>query len=328
MWGASGGFVTIAVPTYNRVHCLSEALRSAQEQTYDDLEILVGDNASSDDTETLVRDAQKRDSRIRYFRNAQNLGMVANWNALLHQARGSLFLLLSDDDILDRDAISALALPFEDPRVALVYSRVYRIDAGGRPLAISRRGPLRESGVSFVTGSLEGRRDVWPAALMSRRSHITRAGGFPNIGAATDFAQRLAVAIQGEVVFIDRPLVRYRVHVGMESMNVQAVLESRMNFREWARQSSSPLRHFAAEIDTWLLRSTRTVLAAALLRRDSKAAVAAEDMLHHLAESRRSIRLLRLCYSNPLARAAWDVRRRLRERSVRRVAGQSQIPGP
>lgn len=96
--------VTIGISTYNRAHSyLPQALDSALAQTYPNLEIIVSDNCSSDDTPAVV--AAKSDPRLRYFRQPSNIGPNNNFNFCLEQARGDYFLLLHDDDRIDPDFV-------------------------------------------------------------------------------------------------------------------------------------------------------------------------------------------------------------------------------
>jgi glycosyltransferase involved in cell wall biosynthesis len=96
--------VTIAIPTYNRAdRYLRQTLTSALTQTYPNIEIIVSDNCSTDHTETVVKEFS--DSRIRYFKHEKNIGPYNNWDFCLQQAEGTYFLLLHDDDLIDRDFI-------------------------------------------------------------------------------------------------------------------------------------------------------------------------------------------------------------------------------
>ncbi|MBS3937574.1 MAG: glycosyltransferase family 2 protein, partial [Peptococcaceae bacterium] len=105
--------VTVAIPTRNRANYLREAIRSALSQTYTALEVIVSDNASADNTQEVVNGFS--DPRIRYFRHETGLEMVSNWNYCLEQATGEFFLLLSDDDALESDAITWFVEQFADP---------------------------------------------------------------------------------------------------------------------------------------------------------------------------------------------------------------------
>jgi glycosyltransferase involved in cell wall biosynthesis len=92
--------VTVAVPTFNRVGYLRGCIESIRSQTYTNLEILVGDNASTDSTAEAIHALEAAEPRLRALFHDENLGMVGNFNALLRAARGQYFLLLSDDDLL------------------------------------------------------------------------------------------------------------------------------------------------------------------------------------------------------------------------------------
>jgi hypothetical protein len=90
--------VTIGVPVYNGAQFLAEALRSALAQDYEPLEIIVFDNASTDDTETITRSFD--DPRLHYIRNETNIGAVANFRQALRRANGEYFTWLAHDDVL------------------------------------------------------------------------------------------------------------------------------------------------------------------------------------------------------------------------------------
>ena len=91
--------VTIAVPTFNRAGLLQACLARLLPQAEANTEILVSDNASSDETAALL--AGIRHDRFRVIRNATNLGLFGNLNACLAQATGEYILFLSDDDLIE-----------------------------------------------------------------------------------------------------------------------------------------------------------------------------------------------------------------------------------
>jgi glycosyltransferase involved in cell wall biosynthesis len=98
--------VTIGLPTYNRAPSLPRAISSALAQTYRNLELVISDNASTDGTQRLCREASEQDARVRYFRQPVNIGPTANFNAVLSAARGEFFMWLADDDWLDHSFVS------------------------------------------------------------------------------------------------------------------------------------------------------------------------------------------------------------------------------
>jgi glycosyltransferase involved in cell wall biosynthesis len=105
--------VSIGIPTYNRADgFLRQALQSAVDQTYPNVEIIVSDNCSTDQTESLVRSFSS--SRIRYHKHPQNIGAINNFNYCLEQASGHYFLMLHDDDLIDPDLIDCCMVAVND----------------------------------------------------------------------------------------------------------------------------------------------------------------------------------------------------------------------
>ena len=95
----TGPLVTVAVPTFNRPVGLARTLSSICSQTYQNLEIIVSDNASTDvEVEKVVREVMARDKRVTYHRHAENLGAMANFSSLVSKGTGEFFMWAADDD--------------------------------------------------------------------------------------------------------------------------------------------------------------------------------------------------------------------------------------
>jgi len=126
--------VTIGIPTYNRAdRYLKEVVESAINQTYPNLEIIVSDNCSPDDTGQIVESFNN--SRIRYHRHDINIGGNANFNFCLKQAKGAFFLLLHDDDLIDRDFIETCINALNDRNeIGIVRTGTREIDKDGNVL--------------------------------------------------------------------------------------------------------------------------------------------------------------------------------------------------
>ncbi|GJL63794.1 MAG: hypothetical protein NPIRA04_24480 [Nitrospirales bacterium] len=137
--------VTIGIPTYNRANAfLPQALESAIAQTYENLEIIVSDNCSTDNTETVVKGYG--DPRIKYFRHGKNIGPLGNSNFCLEQAQGEYFLQLHDDDVIDPDFIEVcMKAERTFPGVGVIRTGVRVIDG---------EGTVTQSNPNTVEGSL------------------------------------------------------------------------------------------------------------------------------------------------------------------------------
>lgn len=90
--------VSLGMPVYNGANFIKEAISSLLEQTYQDFELIIVDNASTDDTEAICRAFAETDDRIRFYRNSENIGAGKNFNLAVTYARGEFFKWAAHDD--------------------------------------------------------------------------------------------------------------------------------------------------------------------------------------------------------------------------------------
>jgi len=104
--------VSICIPTYNRLAFLQEAVTSALNQSYDNIEIIIGQDPTLNGIDKSIQEwavaQQKKDNRIIYFFNKTNLGLGGNWNACLQKATGDYYIMIGDDDRLLPNCIEKL----------------------------------------------------------------------------------------------------------------------------------------------------------------------------------------------------------------------------
>ncbi|QRP45444.1 glycosyltransferase family A protein [Amycolatopsis sp. FDAARGOS 1241] len=124
--------LTIGLPVYNGEEFLGEALDALLGQTYEDFELIISDNASADATEEICRQYAGKDARIRYVRQARNIGATPNHNVLLDLARGELFKWASHDDLYGRELIAKCVEALDErPDVIVAHSHQAIIDGDG-----------------------------------------------------------------------------------------------------------------------------------------------------------------------------------------------------
>lgn len=141
--------VSICIPTYRGAEFIGATLQSVVDQTYRNLEIVVLDDNSPDETSAVVR--KFTDPRINYVRNPSNLGPQGNWNRCLELAAGKYFKLLPHDDLLSRDCIANQVRIFEadtDEKIALVF--------GARKIMKPDNSLLMERGLKAPAGPISG----------------------------------------------------------------------------------------------------------------------------------------------------------------------------
>jgi glycosyltransferase involved in cell wall biosynthesis len=105
--------VSICIPTYNYAQYIGEALRSACEQTFRNIEIIVIDDASTDDTVSLVEAVAADEPRLRLVRNPRNLGLQANYNRCIEVAEAEYVKILCADDLLAPDCVERMVAVLE-----------------------------------------------------------------------------------------------------------------------------------------------------------------------------------------------------------------------
>lgn len=111
------GMVSVGVPTYNRPDLLRRALEIITNQTYSNLEIIVSDNASTDlKVRQVVDEFASRDPRITYYRQENNVGVLANADFVLRESQGEYFAWFSDDDWRSPEFIEILIEELENNR--------------------------------------------------------------------------------------------------------------------------------------------------------------------------------------------------------------------
>lgn len=171
--------VSIGVPTYNVGEGIHRSIESLQRQTYTNIEILVSDDCSTDETRCILNKIAERDSRVHISVNSCRIGAVGNFNATLAKARGALFFWHAQDDFRDPSFIEMCVDEFHRDSDLTYCSSLIR-DKGAR---MYHRDLIAPSAL-FTTLKTPWARFVW--------AHITRHGSIGFYGMfRTDFLRGL-----------------------------------------------------------------------------------------------------------------------------------------
>jgi glycosyltransferase involved in cell wall biosynthesis len=121
--------VSIGLPVYNGENYLAEAIDSILAQTFEDFELIISDNASTDRTQEICEAYAAKDGRIRYYRSEVNKGSAWNFNRVFELARGEYFKWAAHDDYIAPEYLArAVEVLDQDPSVVLSYPRVTIVD--------------------------------------------------------------------------------------------------------------------------------------------------------------------------------------------------------
>lgn len=124
--------VSIFLPVYNGENYVREAIRSVLDQTFKDYELIICDNASTDATSDICREAASHDSRVKYFRSDVNRGLAWNYNRAFDLASGDYVMWIGHDDLLVKDYISrCVEILDQDPGSVLCFANSNDIDEKG-----------------------------------------------------------------------------------------------------------------------------------------------------------------------------------------------------
>jgi glycosyltransferase involved in cell wall biosynthesis len=124
--------VSVGLPVFNGANYVRKAIESLLQQTYGNIEILISDNASEDDTYAICAGFAEADDRIRLSRNDTNIGAAANYNRVVHMARGEYFVWANHDDLWDPTYVErCVEVLSQDPSYVLAYAKSKTIDSAG-----------------------------------------------------------------------------------------------------------------------------------------------------------------------------------------------------
>ena len=206
--------ISIGMPLYNAALYLEGALDSLLAQSEPDFELFISDNASTDKTEEICRAYANRDPRIRYTRNAENIGAAANFNRVFHETNAPYLVWAAFDDRWHPDFLRETAAALDaKPEACMASTGIVFIDEDGNPVS---RGADHQN---FSTEGLSAPdalqalllRGGWYGAYsLMRRRHLAATPLFEGVPGA-DAILQLAMLLQGDVVLVPKPLFYYRV---------------------------------------------------------------------------------------------------------------------
>jgi glycosyltransferase involved in cell wall biosynthesis len=214
------------MPAYNSSKWIGEAIESVLAQTWDNFELVIADDASSDSTVAIARSYS--DPRIRIETTGRNIGNPENSNAAVRLSAGTYVKFLHADDTLAPECVEEMvALVEEDERIGLVFARREILVEDEADLAWSQQYSKLHERFSQLQRSNEGRvlfmqlleagvEENWigePSAVMVSRRCLEESGLFnPRIYQIPDLELWMRIMLRHRVGFVDRPLCVYRRH--------------------------------------------------------------------------------------------------------------------
>lgn len=220
--------ISICLPIFNAAAFLDAALESILSQSFEDFEVLVADDCSSDSSPEILAKFTKADSRIKCFRNEKNQGAVRNYNNCFARARGEFIKPFGADDIMHSQHLSKLIEPFSEFGEALALVSCAR-------QVIDEHGNKQEVASSFSKSGLHKGAEIRkqsllrfvhifnligePSCVMFRRSQLSPEGFNGSYYHMTDLDLWMSLLKDGDLFYIAEALCYYRKHKGTTTSN-------------------------------------------------------------------------------------------------------------
>ena len=224
--------VSIFIPAYNAAAYLEETIRGIVDQTFQDWDLVVVDNASTDSTpDILLRlAAELRDPRIRFLTNQNTLSMVENWNIGLQHSKGEFIKMICADDIPSKDCLERQVRALREHPSAILTSGA-RLIINSKGKILFTRNAIRKKGV--YTGTSMIRQCIFagtniigdPVCVLWRRAGTDQLGFFdPSILYCTDLEYWLRLLSIGDLYYDTAPVAFYRIHKSSAGVGLAGVV--------------------------------------------------------------------------------------------------------
>jgi glycosyltransferase involved in cell wall biosynthesis len=206
-------FVSVLMITYDRASYIESAIKSILDQDYGNFEVIIMDDASTDNTEAIVRELKSIDPRIKYFKNAHNMGIPQNRNMGLAHASGKYVAILDSDDLWSDKTKLRKQVEFleNDSSYGLVGTQVSVIDASGAPYDEFHHKVTDPE----IRDLLLAHNQFTNSSVLFLRQLATDVGGYDlSCNIWEDFDLFLRMGMHTKFANIDMVMTAYRTHPG------------------------------------------------------------------------------------------------------------------
>lgn len=240
--------VSVLVPVYNGERHLPECLDSILAQDFRDLEILISDDGSTDRSPEIIKDFAARDSRIRWWKNPCNLGLTANSNACLKEAKGEYIKFVHQDDkLLAPSAIRKLVAALDaHPAASLAGSQPHLTGGDSHPIFFWKNSGCYDGRQTIIHFLEQNANFIGQPTLTLFRRLQAQRGFDERFTGHMDYEMWCYLLEQGDFVYLVEPLATWRVHEHHQTARVQGTRdEDHLRFIEiyyvkpWLRERAT-----------------------------------------------------------------------------------------
>ena len=250
--------VSIGLPVFNGADFLEYALDTLLSQSYQNIEVIVCDNASTDETQSIVERYCRNDERVKYHRHEKNLGAAFNFNSTFHMSSGEYFRWAAHDDIVHENCIEQSVIAMEsDDSICLVHPLTGQIDENGDITGHQYTG-IDSMIPESATASEQYRiliqeRGAWVRIFGLIRSSVLRSTALFDNYVGSDLTLIGELGLNGKVHDIDSVLFWRREHAQTSTTGKYKVRRRRLSFWDTSKNPRIALPEW--RLNTEMLRS-------------------------------------------------------------------------
>jgi glycosyltransferase involved in cell wall biosynthesis len=208
--------VSVGMASYNHEKFISEAIESVLGQDFDDLELIIVDDASTDSSRQIIQKYAAKDSRVSVILHEANCGIAKTANDCIAAAKGKFLASIASDDVWMKDKLSKQLAVLESNKDLVVWSEGEIIDEGGQPVGLSFsegvKGVSREKSGDIFLELVRGGGHIFGSTLLLKRANLGGILFDERLVYANDWKFYLDLAAKYEFYYVQEPLAQYRIH--------------------------------------------------------------------------------------------------------------------
>lgn len=226
----------IVIPSYERIEYLKEAVDSAINQTYENLEIIIIDDCSPD---KAIREYLEKinNPKVKWFINKTNLGTTKNYDTGVRLLSQDVewCIILDNDDFLDKDFIKeSIKTHFEYPQFKVIHGKQVFINADKKIIDQDGGLPILEIAEDYLSLRCLGRREIRSSSIFFNLGQFKKIGGYPLFpsGMCTDSVFIFSLAFDNMLTFSEKALIYTRIHDKAESITADNLFEKLISIKQ------------------------------------------------------------------------------------------------
>lgn len=221
--------ISVIIPTYNRAHLIARAIKSVLSQSYQDIELIIIDDGSFDNTEMIIKQFQESDKRIKYIIHDKNKGGSAARNTGIKAANGEYIAFLDSDDewLLEKLERQMRIFESSSPETGIVYTGIIYIDEMNEDNNLKYTIPKKRGSIyeDLLVNNWVGT----TSTIMIRKECFEKSGLFDeSLPGCQDWEMWIRLAKEYQFDFVKDPLIKY-YHHNIHNDRITIDLESKIN---------------------------------------------------------------------------------------------------